>query len=846
MQIGLRYVVVQAARAVALLVFGMTVVFFVIHFGPAAPADHSALEAGFDSAAELQQQKRAFGLTEPLWKQYGTYLLDTFTLDFGETWAERQVDITESEASNDVNTIVVDRVKRTAWLWLWTLLIAFGTTATAGYVSRSRSDASVALSVGLAGSLPVFLLAILLETGFSNLGDLLFGLDWRGFLVTTPAIARPLPVEELGTADGVLLASKLAIPPALALAVPVAAVAASIWHRSYLVTARSGPVDAARARGLHPGLVSLKHLLPNTLLPTVSVLDAIVVVLIGGTVLVETVFRLDGLGTLLYTSVVRKDYTTLQATMFVFLAVVAGSVFLKRLLQGGLYGVPERDTRERMNSLVAHTDSDPGRTDGLRTKLRPLGLYRGVRSNVRAAPLSAVLWLSGAAFLLALEFGALLEVVQTLLPGVADTNGLPTLLERGNVPNSGYRTATGDWAGTFLGLSPAPAWGLRVLLVYSYAAAWVGWLALGYRIYRDEYRPRPRTQLDDALSRFRNHRVGMFGAFVLFVFLVAAVFAPAVATTPLDQSNAHTSLQGTGPDANGEATVTYFDAEAGTVETTQVRSANFDAASNPQTGVGPLSYDSYGRFHPLGTSTEGTDLLTELLYGARVYFLVAGGGGLLAGLVALALVGVASYRPEPSESLIDGLTDAAGILPVLPFVLFFSVFFYPRLTSLWRQLAVWTLLFGVLGGLRLWKAIGPAVERDDDRVRSDQVIGRSEAQRGARVVRRNLECVLPVVSVCAVTSASGFVVTVAALSYLGHLAPSVAPYGVYEWGTFVWLGENALLSTSSHLFVVPSAAFAVFVAGSYSFAVGLRDALAVEQRVGISAVGEITRLGGGG
>lgn len=845
MEFGLRYLTVQVARAVALLLFGTTLVFFVIHLGPAAPADQSALEAGFESEAEFEQQKRAFGLTQPLWRQYGTYLIDMFTFDFGETWAERQVDIAEEESTNDVNTIVANRFQRTAWLWLWTLLIALWGTAVAGYWSRRRSDVSATLGAGLAASFPAFLLAVVLKFGFSNLNQLLFGLDWQGFLVTTPVITRPIPVEDLGTIDGLLLASKLAIPPAIALALPVAAILSVVWSRSYRVTAHSDIVDAARARGLHPGLVSVKHLVPSSLVPAVSLLDSVVLVVIGSTVLVETVFRLEGLGSLLYVSITRKDYTTVQATMFVFLAVVAGSILLKRLLQGFLYGVPERSTRGRLNTLSDYTDTSRDLTERTRSRLRPVGMSRGIRRNVRAAPLSAVLWVTGATFLLALEFGALLEAVQSLLPGVADTNGIPTLLDRGNIPNAGYRTPTGGWVGTFLGLPPAYAWGVRVLLVYLYATVWVGWLALGYRIYRDEYRPAAQTRTDEAISRFRDHRVGMFGALVLFLFLVPAIFAPTVATMPLDQTYAHTSLQGVEPDVNGDATVTYFDAETGSVETTSVRAANFAAASNPQTGVGPLSYDEHGRFHPLGTSTEGTDLLTELLHGARVYLLVAGGGGLVAGLAVLTLVSVISCRHR-LEAAVDIAADAIGLLPVLPLVLLVSVLFYPRLSSIWIQLVVWTLLFGLVGGSRLWKTIAPLITENEERIDTDRMLGVSNVRLEARAAQRNIERVFPAVSVYAVMSTSGFVITVAALSYLGHLAPSVAPHGVYEWGSFLWLGENALLSASSHLFVVPAVVFATFVLGLYSFAVGLRDAIDVESRLGISAVGEITRLGGGG
>ena len=842
---GLRHLTFHLLRAGGLLLFGITLVFFVIHVGPAAPADQSAVEAGFQDEAEFEQQKRAFGLRDPLWKQYGTYVIDMFTLNFGETWTERKIDITENQATNDVDAIVANRLKRTAWLWLWTLLIALGFVTVAAVSTRNRSADSVAIATGLSGALPAFLLAVAFETGFTNLGRLLFGFDWQGFLVETPIVTRPIPVEELGSTNDILLASKLAIPPALALAIPVASIVTFVWHRSYLVSAGSDTATAAEARGLHRGFVILKHVFPNSLLPWIPALHSVVIVVIGGTVLVESVFRLEGLGSLLLTSVLRKDFTTLQASMFVFLAVVAGSILLKGILQGFLYGAPERPVHDHINRLTDYTKAKPTRSVPVEDNLRPVGMFRSVRHNVRTAPVSAVLWISVAVLLFSLEFGAVLETVQSLLPGVPATNGIPTLLDRSLISNQGHRMPGGGWTGTFFGLSPAQAWGLRVSLVYVYAVACVGWLVLGYRVYREEYRPRAQTRIDVMLAKFRRNRVGMFGAVVVFLLLVSAIFAPTVATTPLEETQAHTSHSGTGPGLNGEATVTYLDSDTGTVETTSVRDANFGSASNPQKGVGPVSYDEYDRFHPLGTTTEGTDLLTELLHGLRVYALVAGGGGFLAGLVALLLTGVASYGNGHLKTGVKIAANATAVFPLLPLVLIVSIYFYPRLSSIRMQLFVWALLFGLVGGMRLWKAVEPAVSRTKARVYADRAIGLSPRHVEARVVRRNVDRVLPPLLVYSLTSASGFVVTVAALSYLGHLAPAVAPFGVYDWGSFLWLGKSAVLSESSHLFVVPAVLLVVLISGLYSIAVGLREALDVERRIGITALGEVTRIGEG-
>lgn len=124
------------------------------------------------------------------------------------------------------------------------------------------------------------------------------------------------------------------------------------------------------------------------------------------------------------------------------------------------------------------------------------------------------------------DFVGLLPTADTsgsLLAAVTDafesaqqqSRSLPTLLSRDVVPNAGYWNGE-EWVGTFLGLSPAAAWGIRVGLVYLYSLAWVGWAVFGYWYYRREVRVANWTPRDDVVDRFRSHRWGLFGATIVF------------------------------------------------------------------------------------------------------------------------------------------------------------------------------------------------------------------------------------------------------------------------------------------------------------------------------------------
>jgi len=835
-----RYLLLRSLRAAGLVLFGMTLLFFLIHFGPASPVEQTPAAVGVDNETELIEQQEEFGLTDPLSEQYISYLRNVFTLNFGETWTDRQADIAESQSTSDINLILSNRLQQTGWLWLWTGLISVGLVAVSTVLLRDRDESSVAFQVGLAGAMPALLLALVFETLFANFGRLLFGLDWQSFLVSTPTITRPIPVEEIKTVDGLLLASKLAIPPALALSIPLAATVTIAWHRNLRTSDSSLFTTAARARGLRSERVTAKYVLPNAVLPTTSVLRPALIVLIGGTVLVETVFRFEGLGTLFVSSLQRNDYTTLQATVFVLLVIVAVGTVVEDVVKVLIGGVPRSGPATTIESNV-NSQQGSGRSVTPPSFLRSLGVDRNAWENLRSNPRPALIWLFGIAVLLALEFGAAVSAFTSIFLGMPSLDGIPTLLEHGTIPNRGYRTRSGTWTGTFLGLSPAVAWGFRVLVVYLYSAAWVGWLWVGYHFYREAYRPAEWAPVDTVFARFRAHRLGTIGAVIVFVFLVAAIFAPALATAPLDHTYAHTSPENTNSDIAYQSEIQYFDEDAGTVRAVDLRTANFNSASTAETGVGPLSYDEYDRFHPLGTSHKGTDLFTELLHGVRIYVFVAGGGAALAGLAALLFSVAASLaRTRGVPGLI---ADVINFLPVFPFVLVLSVLFYPRLDTISTQLGVWLILFGVLGGGRLWRSIDDELLWTHNKRIADThtAMGMGERRVVARTVRRTVRDLVPRLFVYALTSAAGFVITVAALSYLGHLSPA-APYGVYDWGSLLWFGKGARLSDSNHLFVVPATALMTLAFGLHLFAIGVRKALDVKT----DTAGEMTKLGGGG
>ncbi|WP_254829280.1 ABC transporter permease subunit [Haloglomus salinum] len=836
------YLLRRAALSLLFVAVAATVVFGIVHFGVADPADATA--ATPEEQSSLAEKKAAFGLDRPITAQYVDYMGSMFRFDFGETWADRDEAVAEQRTS--VDGLVEQRLGRTAWLWLWTGLLALPLTIVGVVAARYTGDGRDAGILGKA--LPAFLLAAVFETVFFNLGQLLLGLDWRPFLAPTPSsITRPLPVGDLGTTDGVLLATKLAIPPALALAVPLAGTLAFLWSRGLASAADRSFVDAARAKGLHGGLVRLKHVLPVGAVPVLLVAGELAAVLVGMTMLVEVVFSLEGLGSLLYISVVRNDYTTLQASVFVFVVFVAAVDWLGAAGHSLLGGDPTRRRRGVWGG-TATTEHDRSVSDGGPVSdggvdtggdLSPRRHVDGIRLAVRATPRPALVWAGAGAVLVLLQFGALVDTLSAFVPGIDLAGVVPRLLDRRLVPNAGYRLPGGGWAGTAFGLSPAAAWLLRVGLVYAYAAAVALWLRHGYRLLREVYRPATWHGGGAFLARLRAHRAARVGGAVVAVLLVAAVFAPALGTVPADRTFMHSSLDATEGEVDGSGAVDYLDTETGTIESAAVSQTITRTRSTSLGSVGPGQYDEFGQFHPFGTTYFGTDLFTEMLFGLRSYLFVATVVLLTAGFLVLLAGALTLQFGRPTAAGIDGVAGLLGLFPAIPFLFLTVAWFHPAVSTLSTQFQVVGVLFGLLAWPRLWRTIRPLLAEIDGRAWVDA--GTAFGQPRSRTVVRELRPVGGVLVAYGLVAAGGAIAGTAGLSYLGHLSVG-APYGAFEWGGLLWRGQNFMLTSAGHTFVFPAVGLACLFAAVQALAAGIRDAATADRPDETSSAGEVGGL----
>ena len=281
-----------ARRLLALIPVALvvaTVAFVLIHLAPGDPASIIAgPDASPDDVARIQRQ---LGLDAPfhvqLYRWYGRLARG----DLGQSIFLRR----------PVLEAIVDRAEPTILLTLYATVIAVALGVPAGVLAARHHDgaADQALMAGaLVGiSIPNFLLGLLLI--------LLFSVRLGWFPV---AGYSPLEYGWLRTLRSLTL-------PAFALGVVQSALIARIARSAMLDVLREQFIVAGRAKGLGERAVVYKHALKNAMIPTVTVIGISLAILISGSVIVEQVFNIPGLGRLIISAVLRRDYPVIQGVV---------------------------------------------------------------------------------------------------------------------------------------------------------------------------------------------------------------------------------------------------------------------------------------------------------------------------------------------------------------------------------------------------------------------------------------------------------------------------------------------------------------------------------------------------
>lgn len=285
----LRYLLSRVVMTIPVLLGVLLLTFSMLHLVPGDPVRAMFIDSGGASEEQIAQVRSLLGLDKPLPVQFWNYLVGVLQGDLGRsiiTNQEVSVQIARTFPSTLVLTVAA-----------MTLAIIMGFTfGIISAVKRGTWIDSAMMVFSLSGvSIPSFWLGLLMIYFFSV------------NLRLIPIVGGP--------------AWKQLIMPAVALGLPASAIIARLVRTSMLEVLSEPYVTTARAKGLGERIVLFGHALRNALLPVISVVGFQVAFILSGTIVIETIFALPGVGRLFTDSVFRLDYQVVQS-LVVLLAVL--------------------------------------------------------------------------------------------------------------------------------------------------------------------------------------------------------------------------------------------------------------------------------------------------------------------------------------------------------------------------------------------------------------------------------------------------------------------------------------------------------------------------------------------
>lgn len=290
------YIVRRLLIIIPMWIAVLFVAFLLVHSIPGGPFDTGAIRSP-EATAFLEER---YHLEKPVWQQFGLYLGGVVQGDLGESMVRRGIDVSDA---------LSERVPVSLTLGACGLAVAVIVGLPLGVLAAVRAnrllDRILMVSATAAYAIPSFVLAILLMLTVG------LRLGW-------------LPLGGWGSPSQAVL-------PALALGLPWSGLLARMTRAAMLDTLGDDHIRTARAKGASPVNVVLGHAFPNALIPLTTVIALLAAELIVGSLVVEQIFGIPGVGQLMVSSVLGSDYTmTLGVVVFyattIFLANLAADI----------------------------------------------------------------------------------------------------------------------------------------------------------------------------------------------------------------------------------------------------------------------------------------------------------------------------------------------------------------------------------------------------------------------------------------------------------------------------------------------------------------------------------------
>jgi peptide/nickel transport system permease protein len=285
------YILRRLVLMIPVLIIVAVIIFGLIHITPGDPA---AVMAGEDAtASDVEEMRERLGLNEPLHIQFFEWTLDAIRLDFGDSIFLRQ----------PVTEAMMERVQPTFLLTLYALTLALLISIPAGVIAAVKRNSLVdrlLMVMSISGAaVPSFFFGIVLILLFAVI---LGWLPSGGYV-------------DIG--DDPIQHFKIMILPTIALGFSTAGLLSRMVRSTMLDVLKEDYVRTAYAKGLPNRHVILIHALRNAMIPAMTVLGISLAGLLGGSVVIETVFSLPGMGRLVVQSISRRDFPVIQGVVLV-------------------------------------------------------------------------------------------------------------------------------------------------------------------------------------------------------------------------------------------------------------------------------------------------------------------------------------------------------------------------------------------------------------------------------------------------------------------------------------------------------------------------------------------------
>jgi ABC-type dipeptide/oligopeptide/nickel transport system permease component len=280
------YILKRLFHSIFVLVGISLVVFIILHL----TGDPAALLMPMDATPEqVAQFRKEMGFTDPVIVQYWRFFKGTLRGDFGQSFRHSQPAL----------DLVLERMPATIQLTFAALFLALVIAIPVGIISAIKRN-SILDHIGMTGALlgqstPVFWLGIMLI--------LIFSVTFQLF-----------PSSGRGEIEHLVL-------PAITLGMFSMARTARMMRSSMLEVLGQEYIKTAKAKGLAPWIVILKHALKNASIPVVTIVGMELGTLLGGAVITETIFAWPGVGRLAIQAIYNRDYPVVQASVFILASI---------------------------------------------------------------------------------------------------------------------------------------------------------------------------------------------------------------------------------------------------------------------------------------------------------------------------------------------------------------------------------------------------------------------------------------------------------------------------------------------------------------------------------------------